>query len=128
MRTDSEGISERNALAMLAISHKKEKEKEVQEKEKEKAPAKKPAGTHTHKPQKVPLPEGFAISDRVEKWAADKGYSLLPARFEQFVGKAKQMGYAYADWDEAFMEAVRKDWAGLNQQPASSVQNWRKGL
>lgn len=66
------------------------------------------------KAAKRPLPEGFGISERVLQWATEKGHTQLPQRLEHFVGKAKANGYAYVDWDEAFMSAIRDDWAGLN--------------
>jgi hypothetical protein len=65
-------------------------------------------------PTKTPLPDGFCISERVKQWAAEKGYDNLPAHFENFVGSCKANAYAYADWDEGFMGAIRKDWAKLN--------------
>ena len=68
---------------------------------------------------KKSIPADFGISERVRKWADSKGFGQLEAHFEAFVGKAKAKGYAYADWDEGFMGAVREDWAGLRsgQQP-----------
>ena len=70
------------------------------------------------KSKKVPLPEGFAISERVRRWAAEKGYDRLETHFESFVSKAKAKAYGYADWDEALMGAIRDDWAKLRVQPA----------
>ncbi len=63
--------------------------------------------------QKTPMPDGFAVSERARTWAAGKGFDQLEAHFEAFVSKARKQGYAYADWDEAFIEAVREDWAKL---------------
>lgn len=63
--------------------------------------------------KKSTLPAGFAVSDRVKAWAAEKGYGRLPERLEHFIGAAKAGGYQYVDWDEAFMNAVRNDWAKL---------------
>lgn len=60
---------------------------------------------------KTSLPENFQISDRVKAWAAEKGHGRLPERFEQFVGYVRRSGKTYLDWDEAFMSAVREDWA-----------------
>lgn len=70
----------------------------------------------------VALPPDFGISDRVRRWAADKGYGKLEARLEHFIGKAKAKGYKYVDWDEAFMGAIRDDWAGLDDGPRSTAQ------
>lgn len=72
-------------------------------------------------PAKRPLPPDFAISDRVRAWAADKGHTRLDERLEHFVGKAKANGYRYADWDEAFMTAIRDDWAKLDGKPAGGA-------
>lgn len=63
--------------------------------------------------QKTQLPESFVISERVVNWANEKGFNRLDAHFENFISTAKKHGYKYADWDEAFMEAVRKNWAKL---------------
>lgn len=61
----------------------------------------------------TPLPDGFAISDRVKAWAAEKGYTKLEQRLENFLGYVRRKQPTYADWDEAFMSAVRDDWAKL---------------
>lgn len=65
------------------------------------------------KPTKHPLPADFEISERVRQWALDKGFGKLDAHLESFRGKAVANGYTYANWDEAFMGAVRDDWAKL---------------
>jgi hypothetical protein len=69
----------------------------------------------TARKRATPMPAGFEISDRVMAWAADKGYTRLPERFEQFVGYVRRKDAHYVDWDEAFMSAVREDWAKLNR-------------
>lgn len=65
------------------------------------------------KAQKTGIPPDFAISDRVRTWATTKGFSGLDRHLEAFRSKARAKGYAYVDWDEAFMGAIREDWAGL---------------
>lgn len=62
---------------------------------------------------KVQLPEDFGISAAVAKWAAEKGYDRLAEHLDAFARKCRAKGYAYADWDAAFQEAVREDWAKL---------------
>ena len=74
--------------------------------------AAKPSAT---KKSKTALPNGFALSDRVIAWADEKGHGNLQAHLENFISAAKRNGYVYADWDEALMEAIRKDWAKLSQ-------------
>jgi hypothetical protein len=65
------------------------------------------------KSRKTGLPEDFGVSERVAAWAAEKGYGQLPGHLEAFKRKATANGYSYADWDAAFMEAIREDWAKL---------------
>ncbi|MBP6901042.1 MAG: hypothetical protein KBC73_13185 [Burkholderiaceae bacterium] len=69
--------------------------------------------TQPKKAKKQPMPAEFSISPRVQAWAAEKGYDRLPEHFESFKGKCAANGYSYADWDAAFMGAVRDDWAKL---------------
>jgi hypothetical protein len=71
---------------------------------------------------KTPLPDDFGISQSVQAWADRKGYSRLPEHLEAFKAKVKANGYAYADWDSAFMEAVRGDWARLATAAKQSEQ------
>lgn len=70
-----------------------------------------PAPKKPTKRRQTEIPEGFAISERVKRWAAEKGHTRLEERFEHFVGVSRRKGYTYADWDEAFMAAVRENWA-----------------
>lgn len=72
-------------------------------------------------PQKTPLPDGFAISPRVQEWAVKAGHRNLDERLTHFIGKALANGYRYVDWDEAFMGAVRDDWAKLAGRPANGT-------
>lgn len=72
-----------------------------------------PDATRKRAPSKTALPEGFTISDRVRSWAAEKGHTRLEQHLESFLAKAAANGYTYADWDAAFMEAIRGNWAKL---------------
>lgn len=74
-----------------------------------------PDGDPPKKPKsrKTPIPENFSISDRVSAWATAKGHNRLEERLEHFVSRCKMAGYQYVDWDEAFMTAIRDDWAKL---------------
>jgi hypothetical protein len=71
------------------------------------------------KPQKTALPDDFGISERVRTWAAAKGYGQLDEHLEAFKRKARAKAYTYANWDEAFMEAIREDWAKLRGRAAN---------
>lgn len=60
------------------------------------------------------LPPDFSISESVKKWAAEKGFKRLDEHLEAFKAKCMAKGYEYIDWDSAFREAIRTDWAKLN--------------
>lgn len=75
---------------------------------------------------KRPMPDDFGVSERVRKWAEGKGYDNLEAHFESFTRKAKANGYAYADWDEALMNAISDDWAKLRVRPAGEQPTRRR--
>jgi hypothetical protein len=65
---------------------------------------------------KTPIPDDFAISDKVREWYAKQAYTeSLEQHFEHFCDKARQNGYVYADWDAALRNAIRSDWAGLRK-------------
>jgi hypothetical protein len=72
-------------------------------------------------PRKTPLPADFGVSERVREWASNKGHLNLDAHLESFVSKCKAKGYAYVDWDEALMNAIRDDWAKVGNAQASKV-------
>lgn len=74
------------------------------------APA--PAPSRRKSPKTV-MPEGFDVSERVKAWASEKGYDRLAEHMDAFKRKVAAGGYVYANWDAAFMEAVREDWAKL---------------
>lgn len=81
---------------------------------------------HPHPPdadppakRKTAMPKDFGISDRVRKWATEKGYDRLDEHLASFTAKCKAKGYRYIDWDAAFEEAIRADWAKL--RPAARV-------
>ena len=70
---------------------------------------------------KAPIPEGFEISERVRAWAAEKGHGQLEARLESFKGQCTAKGYTYADWDAAFMNSIRDNWAKLGPSPTNTL-------
>lgn len=63
--------------------------------------------------RKTSIPEDFSVSDAVRAWAVEKGFGMLGEHLEAFARKAKAKDYRYVDWDLAFMEAIREDWAKL---------------
>jgi hypothetical protein len=75
--------------------------------------AARPTPTRKNAPKKTPIPEDFAVSERVAAWAEENGHKQIEVHLASFIGKCKAKGYVYASWDDAFMEAIRADWAGL---------------
>lgn len=68
-------------------------------------------------PRKSPvrsLPGDFSVSPAIRAWAGKGGFGRLDERLAHFVGWAKASGKQYADWDQAFQNAIRDDWAKLN--------------
>ena len=84
-----------------------------------------PAGKPATRSPKTPLPPDFSISERVRTWAEQGGYGQLIEHLASFRMKCQANGYAYADWDAAFMEAIRGNWARLGdpQQAAAVAAN-----
>jgi uncharacterized protein YdaU (DUF1376 family) len=105
MRTHSEGNANQN--------QNQNQNQEGQERSGEKPPPKR-----SKRPPDTPMPSDFAISDRVRAWAAKKGIERLDEHLESFRSKCLAKGYTYADWDQAFENAVRDDWAGINGKRA----------
>lgn len=72
-------------------------------------------------PRKTAIPDGFCISGRVRSWAARKGLGQLEEHLEAFIRKCKANGYKKLSWDDAFMEAIREDWAKLRGRTANGA-------
>jgi hypothetical protein len=94
-------------------------EKRREEKNSDSAPAER----SKKRVAKSTIPADFGISDRVRQWAREKGFGNLDQHLDSFKRKAAAKGYEYVDWDAAFMEAIREDWAklrqGQNRQPSA---------
>jgi len=85
--------------------------------------ASKPAKSAPAK-RKTTMPEDFGISERVKAWATEKGHTRLAEHLESFRSKCRAKGYTYVDWDDAFMEAVRTNWANLGaNKPADDYRS-----
>lgn len=68
------------------------------------------------------MPTDFAISERVRTWARVNGHGSLDEHLESFRNTASAHGYRYRDWDAAFIEAIRKDWARIrDRRPGTRV-------
>lgn len=62
------------------------------------------------------IPEDFAITTAVRTWAKEKGYGGLEKRLEHFKDLAIAKGYKNVNWDAAFKNAIRGDWAKLSEK------------
>jgi len=83
----------------------------------------KPAAPSTPKAKaedrKTPIPADFQISERVRTWAEKGGYTRLDEHLDAFRRKCEANGYKKVNWDSAFMEAIREDWAKLRGRVAN---------
>jgi len=72
------------------------------------------------------IPDDFAISEAVRKWAELKGYSNLDDHLDNFITSCQAKGYKYSDWDAAFRGAISKNWAKIYSFTADSMggQKW----
>lgn len=70
--------------------------------------------------KKTSIPKDFSISDRVKNWANEKGYTDLEKHLENFIISCEKKDYKYVNWDSAFMDAIRKNWAGIKTE---SIKN-----
>lgn len=69
---------------------------------------------------KTLIPGDFGISEGVRFWADENGFDRLEIRLERFIGYVKANGKTYVDWDAAFRNAIRDNWARL---PEGSTSN-----
>ena len=69
-----------------------------------------------NKQKKTFLPPDFVVSDRVKEWAREKGYKNLEEHLEAFKLTCTAKGYKYLDWDSAFMNAIRNNWARIGDK------------
>jgi len=71
-------------------------------------------------PKKTRLPAGFTVSQSVKMWADSKGFAEdLPAHLEYFTGYVKANAKTYADWDQAFQNAIRGDWGEVRKRASA---------
>jgi uncharacterized protein YdaU (DUF1376 family) len=72
--------------------------------------------------RKTSISDDFSVSQRVKDWAKQKGFDKLDEHLDAFTRKAKMNGYQYLDWDLAFMEAIREDWAKIRGKQSFAQQ------
>jgi hypothetical protein len=73
--------------------------------------------------RKTSIQDDFAVSQRVREWAKQKGFDKIDEHLDAFTRKAKMNGYQYLDWDLAFMEAIREDWAKIRGKQSFAQQS-----
>lgn len=75
---------------------------------------------------KTSIPKDFCVSDRVIKWASEKGYSNLDAHLEYFILACEKGGLKYVNWDSGFMTAIRENWAKIKTTETNKKPDWLK--
>ena len=65
------------------------------------------------KNRKTSIPQGFEISENIRRWANEKGFTNLEEHLENFVGVCQAKNYQYVDWNAAFQNAIRSNWAKI---------------
>ena len=73
------------------------------------------------RPRQTAMPEDFAVTDQVKRWAAEKGYDRLGEHLDAFRRKVAANGYTAVSWDDKFMEAIREDWAKLRGRTSTGA-------
>jgi hypothetical protein len=57
-----------------------------------------------------------------------KKHGHLEEHLESFTAKCRANGYCYADWDAAFMEAIRSNWARIGEDRGGNGNGRRAPL
>lgn len=93
-------------------------------------PTPKKSSSKNPKNAKTPLPDNFQISEGVLAWAKDNNFNHLDKHLDAFKRKATMNGYVYVNWDMAFMEAIREDWAKIRVKGYASQEEptWTREL
>ena len=65
------------------------------------------------------IPDDFAVSENVRKWAEVNGHDQLDLHLSNFADSCRAKGYKYIDWDAAFRNAISKNWAKVTPKPKS---------
>jgi len=66
--------------------------------------------------EKTSIPSDFTVSERVIRWANEKGYRDLNKHLDNFILVAQSNNYKYTDWDAAFMRAIKDNWAKVTNK------------
>ena len=72
--------------------------------------------------KKTSLPKDFVLTDRHRDWAAEHKIQQIEKHFAYFVDACEAKGYQYANWDKAFYNAVRSNWAKIDNAANSSTK------
>lgn len=108
-----------DATPCNAMQHQKKPRGEESREEKKEGEG--TAGKPARAPVKTSIPDEFGVSDRVRCWAREKGFTQIDAHLESFVRKCRAKNYKNVSWDDAFMEAIREDWAKLRGGSANGI-------
>jgi hypothetical protein len=123
--SDKRHATNRTETGQTSDESRTREEKKKRREDQKQDQKKKPRAARAKPAPKVAMPTDFGISDRVRDWAADKGHTDLLAHLEAFRGYALRNSKVYADWDEAFMSAIREDWGHLREAKPSAREPTR---
>ena len=72
------------------------------------------------KARSVSIPEDFGnpFTPAMQAWLDKRGETQTKAHLIHFIGYIKANGKQYVDWDAAFQNAIRDDWAGIRKAMA----------
>ena len=68
------------------------------------------------------LTKNFELTDSLKQWGRDKKYYRLQDHLDYFTDYVKSRNKAYKNWQAAFRNAVRNNWANLPNEPTSREQ------
>ena len=71
--------------------------------------------------KKTTLPPDFGLTTDLRNWGIMHGHSRLQEHMDYFLDYARATDKQYADWNAAFRNAVRGDWAKLKAKPAARM-------
>ena len=82
-------------------------------------PIREPQKKERKKESKRSIPADFSISEKVREWADANGYTNLERHLEHFRDSCLARGYTYIDWDAAFRNAIKGNWAKVQTTTTS---------
>mgnify|MGYP000653876586 CR=1 FL=1 len=92
-------------------------------------PKQSPQKKERKKDIKRSLPDDFSISESVKSWAVKNGHDQLEKHLDHFKDSCLAKGYTYSDWDAAFRNAIKANWAKVTiaAKGSSAMPDFMRG-